>query len=465
MKAKLIVSALALLLLPLFVNATHIAGGYISYSVDPQNPRMYHFTQTIYKDIASSADEPIINVSMGDGNTVEVPRMEVKAYSKQYSVDTYIWSYAYATTGDFIVVYTRTGRNLNQINIPAPSDQKSFYIYTNVKVNPLLVNNNGVKLASTPLFVAYTGEETKHNFISYDADGDKLTYALVIPKEGTAEGSGMNIPGYSFPEGLTIDKFGELRWRAPALKGEYAVAVKITEHRNGQPIGYTVIDFNFHVIDRAQQPTLTLLNQDRLVVNYDGSILARPDQPFKLEYFLRNVAGANFSLYARQFSDLDTLDLASPNVVMRDSAGGQAVTLTFTPAADLVRQEPYIIGMRGQADIGPEQGTYYQPHYFDWSYAYLVVGEQQPTSTEGELAKAGFLLYPNPVSNRFVIEAPDMPAMRMQLIDATGKAVGVLSLKPGSNHLTKPAALAGGLYFYTITSRHKPIGTGRLVVQ
>ncbi|RDV10765.1 T9SS C-terminal target domain-containing protein [Pontibacter diazotrophicus] len=465
MKAKPIISALALLLLPLLANATHIAGGYISYSVDPQNPRMYHFTQTVYTDVASSAADPIVNVSMGDGNTVEVPRTEIKAYSKQNNVNRYSWSYTYTSAGDYIVAWIGANRNMGQINVPAPSDQKSYYIYTSVKVNPLLVNNNGVKLASTPLFVAYTGEETKHNFISYDADGDKLTYTLVTPKEGTAEGGGMNIPGYAFPEGLTIDKFGELRWRAPALKGEYAIAVKVTEHRNGQPIGYTVVDFYVHVVDRAQQPTLLLLNQDRLVVNYDGSILARPDQPLKLEYFLRNAPGAAFPLYARQFSDLDTLDLASPSIIVRDSAGGKAVTLTLTPTADLVRQEPYITGMRGQADIDPEQGTYYPSYYFDWIYAYLIVGEQQPTSTEGDLAKAGFLLYPNPISNRFVIEAPDMPAMRVQLIDATGKAVGVLSLKPGLNHLTKPAALSGGLYFYTITSRHKPIGTGRLVVQ
>lgn len=377
MKARLILSVLALLLLPLFANATHIAGGYISYTVDPQNPRTYHFTQTIYTNSASSAEDPLIYVSMGDGNTVEVPRKEIRAYSIQYDVEVFTWIYTYATAGGYIVSWTSRNRNLNQLNIPPPSDQKSYYIYTNIKINPLLVNGNGVKLASTPLFVAYTGEETRHNLVAYDADGDKLTYDLVIPKEGTEDGGGTNIPGYAFPEGLTVDKFGELRWRAPVLKGEYALAVKITEHRNGQPIGYTVVDFDVNVVDRAQQPALTLLNQERLTINYDGSILARPNQPLKLEYFLRNAAGANFPLHTRQFSDLDTLDLASPSVVMRDSAGGQAVT--FTPTADLVRQEPYIIGMRGHAGIEIEyvQGEYIQPYYFDWSYAYLIVGEQQ----------------------------------------------------------------------------------------
>ncbi|GAB3537115.1 hypothetical protein GCM10027443_29290 [Pontibacter brevis] len=465
MKRKLLFSVLAFLLLPLLSKATHIAGGYISYSADPQNPRMYYFTQTIYTDRASSAEDLVAYINMGDGNTVEVQRTEVRHYSMQFDIEVFTWSYTYASSGDYIVAWTGINRNLHLMNVPSASDQMSFYIYSNVKVNPLLVNSNGIKLASTPLFAAYTGEEMRYNFIAYDADGDKLTYALVTPKQGTAEGGGSNIPGYAYPEGLTIDKFGELRWRAPALKGEYVIAVKITEHRNGQPIGYTIVDYNIHVADRAQQPGITLLNQDRLTLNYDGSILARPDQPLKLEYYLRNAAGADFPLHARQFSDLDTLDLASPNVAVRDSAGGKAVTLTFTPTTDLMRQEPYIIGMRGHAAIEHVQGAPYQPYYFDWSYAYLIVGEQQPTSVEEGLAKAGFLLYPNPVADQFVIEAPDMPAMRVQLLNATGKAVGVLSLKPGRNHLKRPAALAGGLYFYTITSRHKPIGTGKLVMQ
>jgi hypothetical protein len=225
-----------------------------------------------------------------------------------------------------------------------------------------------------------------------------------------------------------------------------------------------LVDFEIHVVDRGQQPILTLLNQDRLTVNDDGSVLARPNQPLKLEYFLRNAEGVNYMLYARQFSDLDTLDLASPSVVMRDSVNGHAVTLTLRPTAALVRQHPYSIGMRGQADI-PDAYPKEQPYSFAWSYAYIIVGEQQPTSTEEELAKAGFILYPNPIPDRFVVEAPDLPAMYMQLLDATGKAVGLFSLNPGRNHIIKPATMANDLYFFTIRSRYRPVGSGRLVVQ
>lgn len=151
MKVNLTLSMLALLLLPLLVNATHIAGGYISYTVDPQNPRTYLFTQTIFTNHASSTEDLIAHISMGDGNTVEANRTEVRKYSQQHNVEVFTWSYTYATAGDYIVSWTSRNRNGGLLNVPAPSDQKSFYIYTNVKVNPLLVNKNGVKLASTPL--------------------------------------------------------------------------------------------------------------------------------------------------------------------------------------------------------------------------------------------------------------------------------------------------------------------------
>jgi hypothetical protein len=209
MKIKPLFSIVALLFLPLLAQPTHIVGGYISYFVDSQNPRAYHFTQTVYTNLSSSADDPFVYVDMGDGNTVEVPRAEIKQYNRQHVVQVFTWSYTYGTAGEYTVAWSGVSRNLGIINIPAPSDQKSFYIHTKVKVGPSPENRDGVKLAGTPLFVAYTGEETRHNFIAYDAEGDSLTYDLIPPKTINADGENLDITDYEFPEGLTIDQFGE----------------------------------------------------------------------------------------------------------------------------------------------------------------------------------------------------------------------------------------------------------------
>ncbi|GHA71588.1 T9SS type A sorting domain-containing protein [Pontibacter akesuensis] len=469
MKTRLIFSVLALLFLPLFAQATHIVGGYISYSVDPQNPRKYNFTQTVYTNRNSTAEDMAILVAMGDGTTVEVPRATVVKYNNIFDLETFFWSYTYGSPGEYTVAWTGENRDNNHINIPSPSDQKSFYILTTLKVDPTAVNRHGAKLAGAPLFAAYVGEEMKFNLIAYDADGDRLTYDLVPSRERKiidGKGYPTYIAGYTFPEGLTVDKFGELRWKTPATKGKYAIAVKITEHREGKVIGSMVVDFMVTVAERTQQPILRQLHRERLTVNYDGSILARPNQPLKLEYFLRSAEGTDFALHARQYSDLDTLDLASPVITMRDSANGKAVTLTFTPTADLVRLEPYTIGMRGKAEVDIRgNGSFIDRYDLDWNYTYLVVGEQQPTAVGDELAKAGFILYPNPVADKFVIKAPDLPNMLLHLRDVNGKTVARLKLQPGQNNLTRPEALAAGLYFYTITSRHKPVGTGKMLVK
>ncbi|GAB3828467.1 T9SS type A sorting domain-containing protein [Pontibacter rugosus] len=465
MKTRLIISMIALFLLPLFAQATHLTGGYISYSVDPQNPRKYNFVYTLYTNRASSADDPFINFDMGDGNKVQANRKEVKQYSEQFDIKTFLWSYTYSANGNYTVSPVSQNREHGIINVPAPSDQNSFVVHTNVQVDQSVKNKNGVKLASTPLFMAYAGEEMHHNLIAYDVDGDELTYDLVVPRTRIATGESIAIAGYTFPEGLTIDKFGELRWEMPTTKGTHALAVKITEHRDGRVVGSTVVDFLLNVIDRTQQPRLNLVNQDRLTVNNDGSILARPAQPLKLEYFLQNAEGSTYALSAMQFSDLDTLDLASPVVAVRDSANGKAVTLTFTPSAELTRPMHYTIGMRGQAGVAKAPITSDLPYNFDWSYTYLIIGEQQPTGLRDDLSKAGFILYPNPIHDEFVIKAPDMPGMYLQLRDTNGRTVLRMKLQPGQNALVRPASLSSGMYFYTILSRYKPVGTGKLVVQ
>ncbi|PRY13091.1 putative secreted protein (Por secretion system target) [Pontibacter ummariensis] len=465
MKTKLIISMLVLLLQPLFVEALHLYSGYISYTVDAQNPRQFNFVLTLYTDMRSSADDPVVSVQMGDGNTLDISNRKVTRYSQLYDRETFTWSYIYSSPGNYTVSWSGINRNSGVINSPEDVETQSMYIYTKVKVEALTENKNGVKLAGIPILEAYTGEPMTYNLLAYDADGDRLTYDLVPPKHKTQEGVVSYLPGYQFPQGLRVDKFGELQWDNPSIKGPYIVALLVTEWRGDKVLGSMVVDMTLNVTERSRQPELTLLNRDRLNLSQnDGSVLARPNQPLKLEYLLRNSPDHDLPLSARQYGELDTLNLPNTTLAVRDTTEGLAVTLTFTPTSELQRQEPYLIGVRGRAgeiSFGEVSSSYLE---FDWGFTYVYVGEQLPTAAEDELTKAGFTLYPNPATNRFVIEAPEMPAMHLQLYNATGKAVGSLTLKPGKNTINKSPKMSSGLYFYTISSRQKPIGSGRLVV-
>ncbi|OKL39244.1 hypothetical protein [Pontibacter flavimaris] len=476
MKTKLYLSVLAFLLLPMLAQAVHVMSGHISYTVDEQNPLKYNFTLKLYTSAWSQAHDVMVNMHMGDGNIVEVPRASYVHYSRNYHTPAFHWSYTYGQEGDYTVAWIGPSRSSHIVNLPEQSDTTRTYIYTEVRARALLSNRHSVNLAGVPVFEAYVGEDMTQNFLAYDADGDKLFYTLVAPKTATLTGGVVTVPGYQHPEGLTINEYGELRWDNPTIKGQYEASVHITEQRNGIVVGSTVVKITLHVDDRAGQPLLTLLNKDQLSVREDGSIQTWPNQSLKLEYYLQKRTEAEQPLFARHFSEIDTLNLTEAILSVRDTVNGLALTLTFTPTPAMERTSPYLIGIRGRAtdyentDLWPDtyEGYYIDGGYYiedDWDLVYLYVGEQQPTAADDALKKAGFILYPNPVGDQFMVEAPDMPGMFVHLFDATGKRAGALKLRPGKNHFLKPASLSGGLYFYTIYSRHRPVGSGKLVVR
>jgi hypothetical protein len=467
MKTKLLLSCLAFLLLPMFAQAIHVMSGHISYTVDEQNPKRFNFTLTIYTNHMSQAEDPDVSMIMGDGNRVVVPRTSVTKYNYRYDTEVFHWTYTYDSPGNYTVAWVGPNRSYNIVNISSPSDQHSTYVYTNVNVNPLSPNRYGAQLAGLPLIEGQVGEPLLHNLVAYDGDGDQLIYQLVTPKKEDKEGNIVDIPGYVVPEGLTISEYGELKWDAPTTAGRYTIALQIKEHRYGIVQGFGVVDFEVVVEDKPNdlRPRLELLNGSKLSLNDDGSLKVLPGEHFKLEYFMRRHPDSDAPVRTKLYSELDTLELLPITISVRDSADGQALTVSFTPGVELVREQAYILGLSAMALETVPPGNYDYPVTTDWEFTYLFIGEYQPTATGDRLKKAGFILYPNPIADQFMVEAPDMPGMFVHLYDATGKRAGALKLKPGKTHFAKPALLSRGLYFYTICSRHRPVGSGKLVVR
>ncbi|PKV66520.1 T9SS type A sorting domain-containing protein [Pontibacter ramchanderi] len=465
-KLPLLLCLSVFLFAPIVAQATHIYSGYISYTVDPQNPLKLDLVFTLYTKISSTADDPFVMVSMGDGNTVRVERGKIIRYSAYYEKEIFTWSHTYAAPGNYTVHWTGENRNGGILNIPAPTDQVNLKILTRVKVGPPVQNPHGAKLAGAPLAAVYTGEAWTHNLLAYDEDGDQLHYELVTPKHRTSSFEIADIPGYWLPEGLTVNEFGELHWPAPGQKGEYVIAVKITEMRNGREIGHTVVDISLIVTERTDQPSISLLNKDRLTVNDDGSIQTWPGQPVKLEFYLQKHPQSNLPLSARQYGEIDTLELVEASFAVRDTAAGLAITYSFTPNAEMERTEPYLIGMRGRPiESSPQQQQTLRVEHA-WAFAYIYVGEQRrPLSSGDYFPPEKPKLYPNPARGEFTFEAPDLPGLHLLVRDITGKVVASYTLQPGRNDFARPAKLASGLYTYTLTSQLSPIETGKLVLQ
>ncbi|PVY41906.1 T9SS type A sorting domain-containing protein [Pontibacter virosus] len=457
----------ALLFAPLLTQATHLYSGHISYTTDPQNPLKFDFVFTLYTKTASTADDPFVSINMGDGKVQTVERARITPYSYRYDKEIFIWSHTYAAPGNYTVHWTGENRNGGVINMAAPSDLITLKIVTLVKAGTATQNLHGAKLAGVPVTAAYIGEPWTHNFLAYDEDGDYLKYDLVTPKHRSSSFEIADVPGYWLPEGLTVSEFGEIHWPNPAQKGEYVIALKVTEMRDGREIGHMIVDMSFVVTERADQPKMSLLNKNRLTVNGDGSIQTWPGQPVKLEFYLQKNPASDLPLSARPFGEIDTLELINTSLTFRDTADGFAITYSFTPGPDMERSEPYLIGMRGRPreEFTGDRLPYTKVED-DWAFAYIYVGEQRrPLSSGDDFPPERPKLYPNPTRGEFTVLAPDLPALHLLVRDITGKVVASYTLRPGRNDFARPAKLASGLYTYTLTSQLSPIETGKLMLQ
>ena len=467
MNIKPLLCILALLLAPVLVQATHNYSGYISYTADPQNPLRFNFEMTTYNYIGSTADDPAVFMNMGDGSVTTVIRAAFNMYSKSFYTAVYRWSHTYASVGDYTVSWIGENRYGGILNLAAPTDQLSLYIYTNVKAGSPLKNLNSAKLAGTGVAQVFSGEPWTHNLLAYDADGDYLMYDLVIPKYRNPSNGIVAAPGYQQPEGLRINEFGELHWPNPKASGLYVLNVRITEFRDGTQLGSTVVEMTLFVKERLEQPEISLINKDRLTVNEDGSIQTWPGQPVKLEFYLRNIPGQDIlPLIARQSGEIDTLQLVDTALQFRDTTNGYAISYTFTPTPALERATPYLIGLRSWADNKEPAYQYGRNKEFVWAFAYIYIGEQRrPLSSGDDFPPERPKLYPNPARGEFTFEAPDLPALHLLVRDITGKVVASYTLRPGRNDFDRPAKLSSGLYTYTLTSQLSPIETGKLVLQ
>ncbi|MEJ8802904.1 T9SS type A sorting domain-containing protein [Pontibacter sp. H249] len=470
MKTRLLLLlAVAILLASNSVSATHINGAYFSYKVDPQNPLKYKFKFTLFSDDHSNADDPVVQIGMGDLTQVTVPNTKKISYLNSNSIEIFEWEYTYAAPGNYMVYWIGINRNPSLINAGHPSDQMTQFIYSQVKVGQTSVNYNSAEIIVPAPLEAFVGEPFKMNMIAYDADGDRLTYELVPPKYTDENFVPQNLPGYHVPAGLYIDKFGELHWQTPPKIGpdsfdEYAIAVKITEYKGDQPVGYTIVDLSIRVRERQNYPIVKLLNRDKLTVNYDGSVYARQEQTLKLEFFVEKTANSTFPVYAKQFSDLDTLDLATPEFAARDSANGLAITLRLIPTINIIRNEPYIIGLRGASRINMNPSARNQFAY-GWDFVNVYIGAQQPTSSGDLTDKISLYVYPNPAADKLILEGDKLHGSQLKIYNGNGQQIFTSELKAGKNTIVRPARVPAGMYVYHIVYAGQVLKAGKLVLE
>lgn len=241
-----------------FVQATHNRAGemYLEF-VGPFPTLYYKGTIITYtKTSSSAADRPTLDsVYWGDGSPRDVfVRSQKIDLGNDISKNIYIGFHTYSGNGTYYFHFEDPNRNSDVVNIPN-SVEVPFYVETQLIYNPFQGQpNSSPILTYPPIDQGCLNRIFIHNPGAYDPDGDSLSYELTVCRGA----NGDPIPGYTFPAASTTFNMnaltGDLTWDSPIQEGEYNVAFKIIEWRNGSQIGYVTRDMQILIGSCSNHP-------------------------------------------------------------------------------------------------------------------------------------------------------------------------------------------------------------------
>lgn len=327
------------------LNATHNRSGSITYKHLFGNT--YEFTIKTCTFI-NEADREFLNVKWGD-NTSDTIQRDNFIDNSIYQVreNTYIGTHAYTGPGTFTISVEDPNRNSGVVNI-SNSVNQVFCIQSELIISPFIgAGNNSIVILDCPCpEFACVGESYYYNLSAFDVDGDSLSYSIVPCRgENCME---MSIPlVYNYPDlvgggTMSIDPVtGTLNWQNPNIAGEYNLAIKISEYRNGIYIGSVILDMQLTVKDCQNQPPQIVRKEDTCV--FAGDVISIN--------FTANDPGDNIHLFASG----NILNLANNPAIFTENTSANTVVANFDwiPDCNQASQTYYSLILHAE-DFNPE---------------------------------------------------------------------------------------------------------------
>ncbi len=379
---------------PQVAQATHIRAGDIQSRVDSAtgNPNHILFKMTIYRDKTSSVQQDLNNTTIFFGDGTELKGTDKDATGKplmtrvtdavRSTADTEIiyfyFDHFYSGAATYPVSFIGENRNADIKNM-VNSVNTTFYIESDVTINPVYGLNHSPILKAPALDRAAVSQVFLHNPAGYDADGDSLAYKLIPCRQvvnGIAAAEANNnkpVPvqcqNYVYPDNQSLlpgakqvvyngvppgdptknaiivqDVYtGQITWNAPALAGIYNIAFNVEEWRriNGfyRQIGSVVRDMQIIVTGTTNLPPTLTVPPDICVV---------ANQPVTLR-----VSATDGSAPGSQAPTPVTLfaysGILPPATFVQTNTGTTvAGTFTWTPDCSRVSNQPYTVVFKAQ---------------------------------------------------------------------------------------------------------------------
>ncbi len=306
----------------------------------------YNIIITLFSDGASSVEvskeflyeEMSINGAsfedLGIENTPTITDITIEGNAEDVIGTRFTYQYTFQVGLEYIISYQGFARNGDIENINEGASASS-YLYVDTKIDvPANNPGNTPRFINDPLFFAQTGQIFTYNPGAYDPDGDSLAFDLVTPRGLNGE----EISGYEFLDGLTIDEItGTIVWDLPLEVGEYNIAYRAKEYRNGILNGYVTRDVQLIVSDGNNEPPLLVVPNDTCVVA--GETLSA------FIYARDTVLNANQSL---TISTNGTDAALNASITLEAGSRVDSVSYLFewTPTCAMAQEQPTILTFR-----------------------------------------------------------------------------------------------------------------------
>jgi gliding motility-associated-like protein len=238
---------------PIFANATHNRAGEILIT-QIGNCGDYRIRATIVtytKRSSTAADRDSLTISWGDGTFKQLPRTNGPTgedLGNDIQKNIYIGEHQFAGAARYVVSMTDPNRIKGIINVnPPSSDNVPFHIETVYVIPDCQFGsfNSTPILLQPPIDFACIGQPFKHNPNAWDADGDSLSYKLIVPLGDVNS----PVPNYTIPGQGNFnslfslnEKTGDMLWNSPQIAGEYNVAFYVISWRQLIPGAWSPTD-------------------------------------------------------------------------------------------------------------------------------------------------------------------------------------------------------------------------------
>ncbi|MBK7754388.1 MAG: hypothetical protein IPI41_17840 [Flavobacteriales bacterium] len=245
---------LALPLLSAFqgAKASHLSGGDIRYTHLGGNS--YRIEVLLYTKSTGVSPQLMIPISLGDGGLDTLPLVETLSLSPNDStcsdqqVSLYSAHHTYPGPGDYTITANVINRNGGILNVPNSLGQ-SICLKARLVIDPQLGPNTSARFQAPQNAVGYLWSTLVHNPLPADSDGDSLSLELITPDGLSCD----PLPGYITPAEVPspdpmwnyLDpQTGRYQWYHPQLTGQYVIAIRAREWRNGTLIGEVTRDMS-----------------------------------------------------------------------------------------------------------------------------------------------------------------------------------------------------------------------------